>query len=185
MKKLLTLVLVLAMALTLTVSVFAAETIEGAAGTQDVPVNVTVANDAAEIVYYVVVTWENLDFTYTYGADRGWNTSADQQHGYTGTFTGSGWGAGKADSATGTITVENHSNVDVTVSQNLVKVAGGNTLNVVCDFADGSDANVAAAVVGTAWTECDTAVFEVTVSGTPDQALTTQTKVATVTVRID
>ena len=184
MKKLLTLVLVLAMALTLTVSVFA-ETIEGAAGTQDVPVNVTVENDAAEIVYYVVVTWENLDFTYTYGADRGWNTTEGQEHGYTGNFTGSGWGDDKTATATGTITVENHSNVDVTVSQTLQQVAGGNNLTVTCNFADGSDANVAAAEEGTAWTECDTAVFKVTVSGTPDQALTTQTKVATVTVRID
>lgn len=184
MKKLLTLVLVLAMALTLTVSVFA-ETIEGAAGTQDVPVNVTVDNDAAEIVYYVVVTWENLDFTYTYGADRGWNTTEGQQHGYTGNFTGSGWGADKTATATGTITVANHSNVDVTVSQNLVKVAGGDTLDVDCDFADGSDANVAAAVAGTAWAECDTAEFVVTVSGTPDQALTTKTQVATVTIEIN
>lgn len=181
MKKFLALVIVVAMTLTLAVNVFADTATKEETGNQIVDVTVSTTTDSITPVYYVEVVWVGLDFTYEIGTVTGWDV-ANKNHDYTGS-TASGWGATRADSATGTITVTNHSNVDISVSHSAAKVAGGDDLTVNTAFAPEMDENVDAATRELPWEDADKTVINVTVGGTPS-GITGRTKVATVTVTI-
>lgn len=182
MKKFLALVIVVAMTLTLAVNVFAETATKQETGNQTVDVNVSTTTDTITPVYYVEVEWAGLDFTYKFGTDAGWDV-ANKNHKYTGKTNNSGWGDARATTATGTITVTNHSNVGITVSHSADKIAGGDDLTVDTAFASEKTGTVVAATPNSEWESAANTVINVTVGGTPS-GITNSTKVATVTVTI-
>jgi len=184
MKKILTLVIVLAMILTLSVNVFAAEISNNQSGSNSASadVKVTVSGTSTpDAVYFVVVDWSSLDFTYSLTANSGWNTDSSKDHGYANAGTG-GW-----SNTEGTVTVTNHSNVGITVAA--VAEAAANTYGVTVDCAlaekvPAQDNSLNAAVAGTEWSAADSAEYTITVSGTPTSEGLASTTVATVKVSI-
>lgn len=109
MKKFLALILALVMVFSLTGIAFADTTATDSTndGTYNKANNVTVDVTKGSTVYYVVIEWESLAFTYNGGAN--WNTTT---HTYDHT--------GDELSEEATITVTNHSNAAVTATATLV-----------------------------------------------------------------
>lgn len=116
MKKLLAIVLVLALAMSIGVTAFAQgapETV-GQNGSKEIDViagyNTTTSTPE---VYSVDIVWTDMTFTYTESSTKTWNAD---DHSYDTTASG-GW-----DKTTASVTVTNHSNVEVAVAMEYVPV---------------------------------------------------------------
>ncbi len=113
MKKIISIVLAIAMIAALSVTAFAA-TVETVPGTDSADVNVVIDGDSlvnVDTVYSVDVTWDSLDFTYSFSDDETnvWDPST---HTYGSTeYTGDNW-----NKITANIVVTNHSNEAVAVA---------------------------------------------------------------------
>ncbi len=159
MKKLFVLALALVMVLALGTTVFAAKEITAAAGSATSG-NVTGTYNAGTPgapVYCVDVTWEGLAFTYHGQTDGTWNPDS---HSYGGTIE-AGW-----DDQSATITVTNHSNVDVTATASFNKAAD-------TDYAmtfTGNDVTVGNALGGSAQTKTITGKMSAGTLTTGDNA---------------
>ena len=137
MKKILAIVLAFAVLSALSVNVFAAgaKTDEGqglgaTSNNVDVIIDTTTVDDIAA-VYYVDVTWESLDFTYTFD-DVVENVWDPETHTYTveaGENGNANW-----DKTSATITVTNHSNEAVAVVANAPAAMNGVTTTVTAGF---------------------------------------------------
>ena len=175
MKKFLALVIVVAMTLTLAVNVFAeTSATKESLGQQEAEVNVTVTGTSIPTnVYYVVVDWSDVDFTYNLTASSGWG-NINNKHDYSSDGTSS-W-----VKSTGNVTVTNHSNAAISVKAALTLVENTGVTVEIEENADTVAKSVAAAVEGTEWDSAASATYAITASGTPKAT----GKVATVTVTI-
>jgi hypothetical protein len=118
MKKLFSFALVLALILSLSTVAFAGthETDEFTAGngtvTENGNVTANVNSGSGQTVYKVDIAWTKVAFTYNHGTAATWSP---ETHLYT-NGTDAGWVGGTANSASGTITVTNHSNAVLNAS---------------------------------------------------------------------
>jgi len=180
MKKLLALALVLTMALT--VSVFAVgenltgtklTALSGANSSAEATVDIKIGGIGdLKKVYSVVVTWESLDFTYTFTQNHDWNPD---NHSYA--VQDGGW---TDDSSL--ITVTNHSNT--AIKAKAAFKTGGNSLssNDVTASINHSEVTINSAV-GTEFANAPCETFEVSVTGVP--SVTTNFTIGTVTITFE
>lgn len=174
MKKLLAIVLVLALAMSIGVTAFAQgapETV-GQNGSKEIDViagyNTTTSTPE---VYSVDIVWTDMTFTYTESSTKTWNAA---DHSYDTNASG-GW-----DKTTASVTVTNHSNVEVTVAMEYVPVentgvtgtlTGGNAV-----LSAGEEGNYAGA---------DSLTATLTIGGKPSETVTTDgVKIGTIKVTI-
>lgn len=163
MKKIISVLLAVALIAAMSVTVFAAtpaaQTIQELSGTATGQVDVKIAKNAEQDitkVYYVDVTWDSLDFTYTFNKSKT-NTWQPGSH----TYTEEGNANANWDKTSATVTVTNHSNAAVVVSaaaptaMNGVSVAVTDPVNLPSAVGKATDA---ADLKGT---------FTVSVSGVP------------------
>jgi hypothetical protein len=164
MKKILTLVIAVAMILTLSVSVFADTSLSDKTSTDDIPVTVVVNVDTTGTVYKVDITWTSLDFAYNFGTYGTWKP---ESHEYAAAGT-DGWivGSERRDSATGTITVTNHSNAAVDVTATLTNTTTVEGVSIAIDENAATPRNLASAV-GKSVGDAATTSYTVTASGKP------------------
>lgn len=166
MKKILTLALVVVLAFAMMAISVSAEvdnldnTTDST--TKDVTVEVQIPVGAQiQNVYMVDVSWESLNFTYTFGEAPEWDA---ENHEYTG-GTESGWTGGGVS----TITVTNHSNADVTVSASFNGESSITTSGVTATLDKESvDLNNAE---GTTVAEAPSDTFTCSVSGIPTSSI--------------
>ena len=180
MKKIVTTAAALAMAATLSLTAFAAGNgkLETNNATKDITVNAQYSNTVTEAeVISVDITWGAMSFTYSESGSKTWDPS---DHTYEDNST-TGWVA-----SGNTITVTNHSNVDVKANftymgKNASAPTGSFTYNKTAE-ADGSikltrglEGNYATAPAVTA---------TLNLSGALDSSKTTATEIGKVTVKI-
>lgn len=145
--------------------------------TQDVKVTYT-ENENAPTVYSVDVTWSGMDsFAVTGANDAQWQP---ETHTYT-EGSGNSW-----TQDTGTVTVTNHSNANVTAAATYA--AEANYTDIQGTFTgngDGGDASeVLTSGVGLTPENADNEVFTLTLSGNADLPADIATKVGTATITI-
>ena len=167
MKKIISLTMALALVLSLGICASASEL----GGSHDVTAKYE-KSENEEAIYNVDIAWGDLIFTYSEHTEKTWNPDT---HTYDETVTG-GW-----DKTEASVTVTNHSNVEVTVAMALAPVEG---TGVEVSLTGGSgtlaagvegDVEGAAAVTG-----------KLTVSGTPNDTVTAEgIKVGEITVTIE
>lgn len=196
MKKIITLALAVLMIFAMSVSAFAAPVIDNRQdedadnyeGTNNVTVTLPSDEGVTTIkkIYYVVVDWESLAFSYTFDVTPGtevvWDPLTHTYKAEDNPVEGQ-WSEGKQ------ITVYNHSNDEVTVTGQYAAGADENGLTVSLDkttfdldIALENDAGNAVAETDTTLTDYD--AFTVTVSGTPLDMTKHELTIGTVTVRI-
>lgn len=166
MKKTLSIILALALILSLSTTVLAAES-----QSQDVTAKYE-KTENEEAIYNVDIAWGDLTFTYSEHTEKTWNPDT---HTYDENVTG-GW-----DKTEASVTVTNHSNVEVTVAMALTPVEGtGVNVSLVGGsgtLAAGVEGDVAGAAAVTG---------KLTVSGTPNDTVTAEgIKVGEITVTIE
>ena len=110
MKKLFCAILTLALIFSLTTGASAAVVGAGSSDVGTVSVAVTGLGGGAGTVYYVVMDWENLTFTYNFGETR--SVWKPETHSY----VSSGGGAAGWVNDSANITLTNHSNANLNVS---------------------------------------------------------------------
>ena len=120
---------------------------------------VEVENTVAETVYYVVITWGDLTFTYDF--DMEYNAETHKQ---------SAGDNAKWDGTSGTITVTNHSNIGIKVSGKFSATDSGSIkTNGVTATLDKTELALPSAVDKATDAAELTDIITVTISGTPDQ----------------
>ena len=167
MKKIISLTLALMLILSMSTIAFAAEQSDS----HDVTARYE-KTENEEAIYNVDIAWGELTFTYSEHTEKTWNPDT---HTYD-TETSGGW-----DKTEASVTVTNHSNVEVTVAMALtpvegtgveVSLTGGNGT-----LAAGVEGDVAGAAAVTG---------KLTVSGTPNDPVTAEgIKVGEITVTIE
>lgn len=108
MKRIVLLLLVLAMLSAVSLPAFAGSGLGSESGDINVNINGT---EHTGIIYYVVVDWGNLDFTYNYLETNIWDP---EKHIYESSLVGS-W-----DRTEATVKVTNHSNADVQIDFGII-----------------------------------------------------------------
>jgi len=167
MRKIISLTLALALILSLSTTVLAAEQSDS----HDVTAKYE-KTENEEAIYNVDIAWGELNFTYSEHTEKTWNPDT---HTYDEDVTG-GW-----DKTEASVTVTNHSNVEVAVAMTLTPVAGTG-VNVSLTggsgtLAAGVEGNVAGAAKLTGTLK---------ISGTPNDTVTAEgIKVAEITVTIE
>lgn len=202
MRKFLTLLLAVMMIASMSVTAFAtgASSIDdnGAiSGNTTCDVMITSSGtDNSDVVYYVVVEWKTLTFTYSFNSNTAWNP---EKHAYeNGTDAAGTWYVGTGDTMsegnaiTDAITVKNHSNADVWVAAkfgtNALADNNAKATNLGVEAVIGNGNNYAAGKIkianaeGTEYNNPPETVFSVSVSGTPLQSA--QFKLDTITVNV-
>ena len=183
MKKLFALILTLAMVFSLSVSVSAvgAGSLGGSGAVsgdtnKDITVTVTGVSGSAAIIYYVVVDWESMEFTYDY--KEGATTYNPETHTQSTASAGTaGWNKESAK-----VTVTNHSNASISVSAAL----GENTDPNVSASLTGA-AKVLPSAVGKDVTPIDpdlVATYTVNIAGKPAKANAAAFKINELTITI-
>jgi hypothetical protein len=181
MKKFLTIVLALALVCTMTVVAFAAEantsgtTLDNVASNNSSTATVDVKIEGSEqltAVYSVVVTWESLDFTYSFTGGDVWDP---EEHVYT--SGGGGWTDPDA-----VITVTNHSNVAIRAKASFAGNAPSLTRNDVTATISNPSFTVNSAV-GTDPSAAPNGTFTCTVSGVP--SITSNFNIGTITISFE
>lgn len=194
MKKFACLILALAMVFSLSITAGAVEptVFSSSTGTApasnkevaDVTINVN-SSTGGSTVYYVKVTWNSLQFTYTHPNKGTWNPEA---HLYESTEVG------KWVTDTATFTVANHSNAAVNVIPGL-NLAGADTVNnegVILTLTQGEDAPLATYTLGSADTterlddpsKADTIKYTIKATGTPGENVTNGMTLAKLVINI-
>lgn len=181
MKKFFALILTLAMVMAMSTTAFAAEgsgTVTTDGGTQNIDVSAKYQTGATTPdVVSVDVAWGAMEFTYSVGGEHKWNPA---DHTYIDN-TSASWSA-----SGNTVTVTNHSNVDVKVGFAFAPVTGS---NVTGSFAYNKTAteNVVTLTKGVEgkYAEADSVVATLTLAGEVPAEQTSFTKVGTITVTIN
>lgn len=124
-------------------------------------------------VYSVNIVWEKMEFTYSEGSSRSWDPDTHQ---YSTGSTKSSW---KADG--NTVTVTNHSNVDVTVGFSYAPVE---KYKAVTGKLSTMSKTLNAGVENKP-DEADSVTSTLSLSGALDSGVTSFTKVGTITVSIN
>lgn len=106
MKKMISLILTLTMLMSLSITAFAAEGVTSG-GMDMSEVKGTYSSTATVTVYSVDIVWEDLSFTYNGAFEGNWNPKTHEYE----DANAAGWAAGS-----GTITVINHSNTEITAT---------------------------------------------------------------------
>ena len=153
---------ILTLALLCSLSIGASATVVGA-GSSDVgtvSVAVTGLGGGTETVYYVVMDWDSLTFTYNFGGTRSiWKPE-------THTFATSGGGAVGWVNDSANITLTNHSNADLDVAMAFDGGGTGKTVNGVTASITNHSFTLDTGV-GKTFAEADKDTATVGVSGTP------------------
>ena len=183
MKKLVSLVLALVLALAMSVNVFAGEantqgteldpTKTNNSTTADVDVKIA-GQESLKKVYSVDVTWESLNFTYTFSGTNEWNPD---EHAYEAGAEG-GWG----DHVSADIKVVNHSNAAIRAKASFAGGASSLKRNDVTATISNPSFTVATAV-GTLVESAPHATFTCSVTGVP--SVITDFNVGTITISIE
>lgn len=184
MKRLFALILTLAMVCSLSLSasaVGAGDLAGGISGdkNKDIKVTVTGVSGDAATIYYVVIDWENMTFTYNYNEGT---STYDPEHHVVNTAAGDGtlgWVDGRTSAK---VTVTNHSNASINVSAAL----GENTDPNVTASLTGA-AKVLPSAVGKAVTPIDpelVATYTVNIAGKPAKANAAAFKINELTITI-
>ena len=161
MKKLWTMFLVMMLIFSMTAPAFALG--DGESESQDITIEV-INGASTPTVYYVVVAWESLQFKYDLGGGRNeWDAA---KHVYTQEGAANpGWSDNDAK-----VTVTNHSNVGVNI-ETLIDGSNRKEMNNVVAALDKTTAVIEeadqAAYMGVNSDKAPSAVFTITVSGTP------------------
>lgn len=192
MKKIIALALTLVLVLSMSVTVFAADpdylgefnnpedpAASANGNTTDAhQVKITLTGAVtSDKVYYVVVGWEELTFTYTFDTSVTWNPL---EHAYE---DGVGDAVAEPGSWSGakTITVTNHSNDNVTVTATREAAPNNNGVTITATVANPT----LNSAVGTDFGTAPSTTVEVSVSGTPtDLDVAQDTVVGTVVIAI-
>ena len=183
MKRLFALILTLAMvcSLSLSASAVGAGSIGGSGAisgdqNKDITVTVTGVSGSAATIYYVVVDWESMEFTYDY--KEGATTYDPETHRESTASTGTaGWNKESA-----MVTVTNHSNASISVSAAL---AGNIDENVTASL--NGAAKVLPSAVGKSVTPIDpdlVATYTVNIAGKPAKANAAAFKINALTITI-
>ena len=179
MKKLLTFVLVSVLVCTMTVVAFAGEagetTLDNETSNNSTTATVDVKISGSEqltAVYSVVVSWESLDFTYSFTGGDVWDP---ENHVYTN--GGGGWTDPDA-----VITVTNHSNVPIRAKASFAGNAPSLTRNDVTATISNPSFTVNSAV-GTEPASAPNGTFTCTVSGVP--SITSNFNIGTITISFE
>ena len=169
MKKIVALILALAMVMSMSITAFATSV---GTGDQDIDVKGKyLDNSTTPTIYSVDVTWGAMEFVYTESGAMTWNP---ENHTYTDS-TSAAWVANG-----NTVTVVNHSNVEVTAFFEFNALDAYNTVTGSFDVA--SETLDAGVVDG--YEAADKAVATLALAGTLDESVTNFTKVGTITVTI-
>ncbi len=178
MKKLLMALLALSLVCTMAVPAFAADVTGATIDKQPDPMDVTAtyqAGTAAGKVYSVDITWDDLSFTYTDGAEGAWDPN---------TLTYGAKGEGSWDKTTANIKVTNKSNAAVQAAFTFAKIASG-AEKLTGSFGDKAtvtlDAVVPAQEGGSATVDTETVTF--TIGGSLDAAVSGN-KVGTISITL-
>ncbi len=171
MKKLLSLLLALTLVLSLSIPALAADTV-GQNQSKDIPVTAKTTSDSVDTsIYSVDISWDDMTFTYASSTTRTWNPA---DHTYT-TSNEGGW-----NKTTAAVKVVNHSNSDVAVTVAYAPVGDTGvtgTLDITSD--------TLAAGVENKYAEADSGIYTLTISGTPNAAVSeTGVQIGTITVTI-
>ncbi len=172
MKKFFALALALVLTCALAVTCFAATANTTTPATGAVKATYVAGATNTDKVYSVDVTFGDMNFTYTDTATGAWNP---ENHSYPDTVPAA-WNKTSAD-----ITVKNHSNAAVAVTVAYAKDAGY-TGAVNGAISEGSFDLESAE--GTAVAEAPAKTVTFTISGAPENTMTTATTVGTITVTI-
>lgn len=178
MKKIIALALTLVLVLSMSVTVFAADTdylgdYKGNTNIEDTNpddndwntdahnISITLSGtENVDKVYYVVVNWQTLSFTYTFKTDLTWDPI---DHAYEDVDGNAVATPGSWDATTKTITVTNHSNDNVTVK---AKANDADANDGVAIAATVATAELVSAV-GTEFEKAPKTDVTVSISGTP------------------
>lgn len=173
MKKMITTVLALVMVMSPGVNAFAAETV-GQNGSRDIEVTARYSDTVTTPdVYSVDIEWDNMTFTYSEAGTMEWDPAT---HTYEENVT-AGW-----DKKSAAVTVTNHSNVAVNVTFGYTPVE---TFGVTTSLSNTEAAVKLAAGVEGDVAGAESATATLTVSGTPNEAVTAEgVVVGTITVKI-
>lgn len=172
MRKIISVITVFAMFFVLSCPASAEETTVGQNGSQTIDVTAkSVASSTTTDCYSVDIQWTDMTFTYESSESKTWNAS---DHSYSSTTT-SGW-----DKTEASITVTNHSNVevDVTISYTPVEGTGvtGAIQNGIGTLAAGEEGKYGSA---------DSMTAVLTINGTPTEAVTSNgVKIGSITVTV-
>ena len=146
-----------------------ADTIESVPQTSTKDVKVTVKNTISAPVYSVDVTWESLEFTYTFGSSHTWKP---QDHVYNDNGESSWSGTNQGNDNTANIVVKNHSDAAVIVNagfgaeKKTTAEANGVTATLDGDISNKSLESAATAAYGN-FDGAAKAEMTVTVTGVP------------------
>lgn len=186
MKKVITTILALAMVSAMSINAFAATELNTSPaakkgeGEYEIGVNAKYVDgiSTGETVS-VDIEWGKMEFTYSVGGTKEWNADS---HTYTVKNGTSAW-----TESGNTITLTNHSNVDVkatfTYTDNANKLTGSFTYNNN-KTADTNGAIALTKAIENNTVDVDNVTATLKLSGTPDSTLTDFTKVGKVTVKI-
>lgn len=172
MKKVLVGLMALVMALSMSVTAFADNSATGmGTGSKTIDVTATYKPATTETVYNVDIKWDAMSFTYTESGSKTWNANT---HTYSDSNVSGAW-----DKTEAKITVTNHSDVPVNVA---ITYASATDSGIKGTITNGT-ATLRAGTVGKPENADKlTAVFKI--SGTPNDTVTTATKIGTITIKL-
>ena len=181
MKKFFAIILTLAMVMAMSTTAFAAEgssTIKNDGGTQNIDVSAKYETGATTPdVVSVDVAWGAMEFTYSVGGEHKWNPA---DHTYT-DDTSASWSA-----SGNTVTVTNHSNVDVNVGF-VFKAETGSAVTGSFSYNKTATENVVTLAKGVVnqYDNADSVVATLALDGEVPAEQTSFEKVGTITVTIN
>ena len=175
MKKLIALLMALILVISRSATVFADE------ATSDGEVlsnKVTVIIDSSSVpddVFYVVVNWNSLNFTYSFGDRPVWNP---EEHVY------ETKGEGYWDKQEAGISVTNHSNVAISATAKFANNSTEATVNNVTATLSNASFQLNAAVAGSPYDAADSKTVALAISGEPDAGTRGNFEISTISITI-
>lgn len=172
MKKVFAGLMALVMALSMSVTAFADNSVNDmGTGSKTIDVTATYKPATAETIYNVDIKWDEMSFTYTESGSKTWNAST---HTYSDSKVSGSWNKTEAK-----ITVTNHSDVAVNVA---ITYAPTGDSGITGTITNGTATLKAGTVGKPESADKLTATFKI--SGTPNDTVTTATKIGTITVKL-
>lgn len=175
MKKLIALLMALTLVISMSVTVLA-DTYEGSGTPLTGDVTVIIHHDSIPAdVYYVVVDWNSLSFTYSFGDRPVWNP---EEHVY------ETKGEGDWDKTNANITVTNHSNVAVSATAKFANDSTEATVNNVTATLSNASFTLNAAAADSNPASADSKAIALTITGEPDAGIKSDFKISTISITI-
>ena len=175
MKKLIALLMALTLVISLSVTVLA-DTYEGGGTPLTGDVTVIIHHDSIPAdVYYVVVDWNSLNITYSFGDRPVWNP---EEHVY------ETKGEGYWDKQEAGISVTNHSNVAISATAKFANNSTEATVNNVTATLSNASFQLNAAVAGSPYDAADSKTVALAISGEPDAGTRGNFEISTISITI-